>query len=212
MCVCVYVLVCVCVWVGTGGTDKSCWEGRRRNVCLCSKKRRGRSHWVHSPIRPLSSSLNNIPLPKSSCPPTLSSLRFYLNRMFRTENVCMRSPYMHLQDCSQTRKCVYVHGYTWLLIWAVSDSTVLPGRSQSFSPMCLPIQAVDWPSPSRNRHTHTHLTVMVHRSHDLTAFPFLSVRLILLLCFFHPVPTRPFRCILPLTPVAIKTQSSLSAR
>ena len=50
--------------------------------------------------------------------------------------------------------CVCVHDYTWLLIGAVSDSTLLPGRSQSFSPKCLPLQAAG-PAPTET-HTNTH--------------------------------------------------------
>lgn len=103
--------------------------------------------------------------------------------------------------------CVGLLGYTWLLLWAVSDSTLLPGRSQSFSPKCLSLQAAAWPSPFRNTHIQI---VMVCRSHDLTAFPFLSVRLILLLWFFHHFPPHCFYFPLSLTSMAIKSTSTAS--
>lgn len=77
--------------------------------------------------------------------------------------VCGESPHVTLSISTIVRLtitvswAVYTHGYTWLLIWAVSDSACLPGRSQSFSPKCLSLQATDWPSPlQKNTHTHTH--------------------------------------------------------
>ena len=108
---------------------------------MCSKKRRGRSHWVHSPLDdcPL---LSN-PLPKSLRPPTL-----FLKTACFWIAVCVASPHMCTLSNSTIVHTivimffrVYGHGYTWLLIWAVGDSTLLPGRSLSFSPKCLPLQA-----------------------------------------------------------------------
>ena len=57
---------------------------------------------------------------------------------------------------------------------------------QSSSPKCLPQQAGNWNWPL---HTHTHTQIITdHGSHDLTAFPLLSVRLILLLWFLQHSP------------------------
>lgn len=68
--------------------------------------------------------------------------------------------------------------------WAVSDSRLLPSRSVILTQV----------SASASPSTHTHTQIFTdHGSHDLTAFPLLSVRLILLLWFLRYSPPLPFR-------------------
>lgn len=71
--------------------------------------------------------------------------------------------------------------------WAVSDSHLLPGRSVILTQVSA--SAGQW--LARPLHTHTQI-VTDHGSHDLTAFPLLSVRLILLLWFLQHSPPLPF--------------------